>query len=155
MFDFLLRLHSQPYEGCSEPTIMSSDQIPGYTFREESIPDAPISTEEFDRLQQSVMFAEEDEEYLRMAGETLEDQIDDVLDVWYGFVADQDFLVYYFTDGQGNPGEEYLDRVRERFCQWIRDTCDTPYGDDWLDYQFEVGQRHHRSKRIRPTRPTP
>jgi hypothetical protein len=101
------------------------------------------------------MFAEEDEEYLRMAGETLEDQIDDVLDVWYGFVADQDFLVYYFTDGQGNPGEEYLDRVRERFGQWIRDTCDTPYGDDWLDYQFEVGQRHHRSKRIRPTRPTP
>jgi len=30
---------------------------------------------------------DEDERYLRLAGEVLEDQIDAVLDLWYGFVA--------------------------------------------------------------------
>ena len=43
---------------------MSSNQIPGYTLGEESVPDAPISTEEFDQLQQSVMFSEHEGSYL-------------------------------------------------------------------------------------------
>ena len=124
---------------------MTESDIPGYTYGEESIPEAPIDMEEFDRLQQTVMFTEEDEEYLQMAGDILNGQTDDVLDVWYGFVADHDFLLYYFTDGQGTPNEEYLDRVRERFKQWIHDTCDTPYDQEWLDYQFEIARRHHRS----------
>jgi hypothetical protein len=55
--------------------------------------------------------------------------------------------VYYFTDGEGNPDEEYLDRVRERFKQWIRDTCDAPYDKEWLNYQFEIARRHHRTKK--------
>ncbi|WP_092931200.1 protoglobin domain-containing protein [Natrinema hispanicum] len=126
---------------------MSSDKIPGYTYGTAEIPDAPISMDEFERLQQTVLFDEDDEEYLQMAGDVLEDQIDDVLDVWYGFVADHDFLVYYFANGEGNPDEEYLDRVRERFGQWIRDTCETPYDEDWLNYQFEIGRRHTREKK--------
>ncbi len=126
---------------------MSTDEIPGYALGDESIPEAPIDEEAFDRLKQSVMFTEEDEEYLRMAGDVLEDQTDEILDLWYGFVGDHDFLLYYFTDGEGNPDEEYLDRVRARFEQWVLDTCDTPYDDEWLAYQFEIGRRHHRSKK--------
>jgi hypothetical protein len=113
----------------------------------ESVPEAPISTEEFDHLKQTVMFTEEDEEYLQMAGDVLDGQTDDILDVWYGFVSDTDFLVYYFTDGEGNPDEDYLARVRERFKQWIRDTCNTPYDEEWLNYQFEIARRHHRMKK--------
>lgn len=123
---------------------MSNESIPGYDYGDESLPDAPIDAEEFDRLKQSVLFDEDDEEYLRMAGEVLGPQVEDILDVWYGFVADHDFLVYYFADGEGRPNEEYLERVRERFGQWIRDTCDTPYDAEWLAYQFEIGRRHHR-----------
>lgn len=126
---------------------MNSDKIPGYTHGTEEIPDAPISMDEFERLQQAVLFDEDDEEYLQLAGDVLEDRIDDVLDVWYGFVADHDFLVYYFTDGEGNPDEEYLDRVRDRFGQWIHDTCETPYDEDWLNYQFEIGRRHTRERK--------
>jgi len=37
--------------------------------------------------------------------------------------------------------------VRERFGQWIRDTCATPYDEDWLNYQFEIGRRHTREKK--------
>lgn len=124
-----------------------SNDISGYAFGNESVSEPPIDMEEFDRLKQSVMFTEEDEEYLQMAGEVLEDQVDDMLDVWYGFVGDHDFLVYYFTDGEENPNEEYLDRVRERFKQWIRDTCNPPYDEEWLAYQFEIGRRHTRAKK--------
>jgi len=38
-------------------------------------------------LKQTVLFMDEDERYLRLAGEVLKDQIDAVLDLWYGFVA--------------------------------------------------------------------
>lgn len=125
---------------------MSRDQsIPGYAYGAESVPEAPISTEEFDRLKQSVMWSDEDDRALQEAGEVLEPQIEEILDVWYGFVADHDFLVHYFTDADtGEPIEEYLDRVRARFGQWIRDTCDTPYDEEWLAYQFEIGRRHTR-----------
>jgi len=128
---------------------MSQETISGYDLGDESIPEAPVTDEEFDRLKQSVMWSEDDEEYLRMAGEVLDGQVDDVLDTWYGFVGDHDFLLYYFTDGEGDPNEEYLDRVRERFGQWIRDTCDPPYDREWLDYQFEIGRRHHRTAKNR------
>ena len=128
---------------------MSNEQLPGYTLGEESVPDAPISMAEFDRLQQSVMFTEEDEKHLQVAGEILEPQIDDILDLWYGFVGNHDFLLQYFAHPEGGPIDEYLDRVRARFGQWIRDTCDTPYDEAWLNYQFEIGRRHHRTKKNR------
>lgn len=125
---------------------MSDQQVPGYDLGDDSIPEAPIDEAEFDRLKQSVMFTEEDEEYLQEAGELLEPQIDEILDVWYGFVGDHDFLLEYFADAEtGEPIDEYLERVRERFGQWIKDTCDTPYDEAWLDYQFEIDRRHHRT----------
>ena len=125
---------------------MSSDDIPGYDMGDDSLPEAPISADEFDRLKQTVMFTEEDEEHLREAGDVLEPQIDDILDVWYGFVGDHAFLLHYFTDAEtGEPIDRYLDRVEDRFGQWIRDTCDAPYDEEWLRYQFEIGRRHHRT----------
>jgi hypothetical protein len=125
---------------------MSNEQIPGYDFGEKSVPEASVNIGEFEHLEQSVRFTEEDEQYLQMAGDILNGQTDDILDVWYGFVADNEFLLYYFTDGESNPDEEYLDRVRERFKQWIHDTCKMPYDEDWLNYQFEIARRHHRMK---------
>lgn len=123
---------------------MSNDPPAGYTKGADTVPEAPISMDEFDRLQQSVIFTEDDEKWLREAGDVLDPQVDEILDLWYGFVGDHDFLVHYFAHPDDGPIKEYLDRVRERFGQWIRDTCDTPYDEDWLDYQFEIGRRHHR-----------
>ncbi|UPM44246.1 protoglobin domain-containing protein [Halocatena salina] len=129
---------------------MSDRSIPGYTLGEESIPEPPIGMEEFDRLKQSIMFTEDDEEHLREAGTVLEPQIEEILDLWYEFIGDHEFLLHFFTDTTtGEPDEEYLERVRSRFGQWIRDTCDTPYDEAWLAYQFEIGHRHHRSGKNR------
>ncbi|GAA0224508.1 protoglobin domain-containing protein [Haladaptatus pallidirubidus] len=124
-----------------------TDDISGYTFGEESVPVSPIDMPAFNRLKQTVLFTEEDEEHLRMAGEVLDGQIDDVLDTWYEFIADHPHLIQYFSTPEGEPIEEYLDRVRQRFGQWIRDTCNPPYDEEWLNYQQEIALRHTHEKK--------
>lgn len=123
----------------------ASEQIPGYTYGK--APRSPLTVKDLDLLKQAVLFTGEDERYLRMAGDVLEDQIEDVLDLWYGFVGSHPHLVYYFTGPDGQPLGDYLAAVRRRFGQWILDTCRRPYDQAWLDYQDEIGLRHHRSKK--------
>lgn len=121
--------------------------IPGYTFGTENVPSSPINLEDFEKLKQAVLFGPEDVKYLKLAGEALRDQIEDVLDLWYGFVGSHSHLVYYFADGSGNPNTDYLSAVRKRFGQWILDTCNAEYDQAWLDYAYEIGLRHHRTKK--------
>ena len=89
--------------------------IAGYSYGTDHAARSSLTSQEFDQLKQSVLFGAEDEKYLRMAGEVLSDEIEAVLDVWYGFVAAHPHLVYYFTDGKGNANGEYLTAVRKRF----------------------------------------
>ena len=85
--------------------------IPGYDFGDESVPEAPISMAEFERLKDTVMWSDEDDEYLRMAGETLEPQVEDMLDRWLGFLANFSFMTDYRRDvDTGELIEEYSDR---------------------------------------------
>jgi hypothetical protein len=126
---------------------MSSAQVPGYTYGTDQVAKSPISIAEFKLLKKAVLFTEEDEAYLHMAGDVLADQIEEILDLWYGFVASHDHLVYYFTGPDGQPNADYLAAVRKRFGQWILDTCKRPYGQEWLNYQHEIGLRHHRAKK--------
>ncbi|HET7323747.1 MAG TPA: protoglobin domain-containing protein, partial [Halococcus sp.] len=125
-----------------------SGEIPGYDFGNESVPDAPITMKEFNRLQKTVGWSTEDDEYLQLAGEILEPQVDEMLDRWLEFIADFEFLTDYRRNvDTGEVIEEYGARSRKRYGQWIRDTCDTPYSEEWLKYQFEIGRRHHRSRK--------
>jgi hypothetical protein len=119
--------------------------IPGYTYG--SAAPSPVTMKEFEELKQAVLFTAEDEKYLKMAGEVLKDQIDAVLDLWYGFVGSHPHLVYYFSGPDGKPDANYLAAVRQRFGQWILDTCNRPYDQEWLNYQHEIGLRHHRTKK--------
>ncbi len=123
------------------------NEIAGYTYGSQLVAKSPISQEEFENLKKAVLFNEEDAQYLRQAGEVLKDQIEEVLDLWYGFVGSHSHLVYYFTDGEGNALSDYLAAVRKRFGQWILDTCNRSYDQSWLDYQHEIGLRHHRTKK--------
>jgi Protoglobin len=121
--------------------------VPGYNFGAEQVARSPLGVEDLDLLKRTVLFTEEDEEYLRLAGDVLEDQVEDVLDVWYGFVGSNPHLVYYFSDPEGEPDPEYLGRVRGRFGRWILDACRRPYDLAWLDYQQEIALRHTRAKK--------
>ncbi len=119
--------------------------IAGYTYG--SVPQSPVTLKDLEELKQAVLFTAEDAKYLKMAGEVLKDQIDAVLDLWYGFVGSHPHLVYYFSGPDGKPDADYLAKVRKRFGQWIVDTCTRPYDQTWLNYQHEIGLRHHRTKK--------
>jgi hypothetical protein len=121
-----------------------SQQIPGYAYGSPSLPRSPISLEELELLKKTVLFAEEDVRALRLAHEVVRDQIEDILDVWYGFVASNPHLAVYFSRQGGDLDARYLARVRARFGQWILDTVAADYDQAWLDYQEEVARRHHR-----------
>lgn len=119
--------------------------IAGYTYG--SVAPSPVTLKDFEELKKAVLFTAEDEKYLKMAGEVLKDQIEAVLDLWYGFVGSHPHLVYYFSGPDGKPDANYLAAVRKRFGQWILDTCNRPYDQMWLNYQHEIGLRHHRTKK--------
>ncbi len=129
---------------------MSQTAIPGYTYGSSAVPRSPLSLEDFERLKQSVLFSDEDSKYLRMSYEVVNDQVEAILDVWYGFVASHPFLVSAFSDkATGQPDGDYLAAVRKRFGQWILDTARANYDQAWLDYQYEIGLRHHRGGKNR------
>ena len=124
-----------------------SVNIPGYTYGTDAVASSPLTLEDFEKLKATVLFGDEDVAALRQSRDVLGDQVEDILDVWYGFVGDTPHLLTYFTGPDGNPIEEYLSAVRARFGQWILDTADARYDQAWLDYQYEIGLRHHRSKK--------
>jgi hypothetical protein len=126
---------------------MGPQSIPGYTFETPDVVPSPVTGEEVDLLKATLLWSDEDDRYLRMAGEVLADQVDDVLELWYGYVGSHPHLVHDFSDGDGQPIGLYLERVRARFAQWVRDVCSRPYDDAWRDYQHEIGLRHTRAKK--------
>lgn len=128
-------------------TTATQATIPGYAYGQPTAAHSPLSAQEFDLLKQTVLWSEEDERYLRMAGDVLADQVEDVLDLWYGFVGSHPHLLHYFTGPDGKPIDIYLSRVRARFGQWILDTCRRPYDQAWLDYQEEIALRHHSTRK--------
>jgi hypothetical protein len=128
---------------------MAVGKIPGYTYGTPEVTGSPVSPDELELLKSTVLFGPDDEAALRRAGMILEPKIDDVLDLWYGFVGSNPHLLASFTDTGGQPIGDYLERVRARFGQWIRDLCNRPFDRDWLDYQHEIALRHAREKKNR------
>jgi adenosylmethionine-8-amino-7-oxononanoate aminotransferase len=55
-------------------------QVTGYTYRTNDVAHSPLTLEDLNLLKQTVLLTEDDEKYLRLAGEVLADQIDAVLD---------------------------------------------------------------------------
>lgn len=120
----------------------------GYTYGTNKVSKSPFSLDDLKLLQQSVLFGEDDIKYLKMSHDILKDQTNDILDVWYGFVASTPQLVYFFGNKTtGKPEGEYLAKVRERFAMWILQTAEANYNQDWLNYQYEIGLRHYTAKK--------
>lgn len=120
----------------------------GYTYGTNKVSKSPFSLDDLKLLQQSLLFGEDDIKYLKMSHDILKDQTNDILDVWYGFVASTPQLVYFFGNKTtGKPEGEYLAKVRERFAMWILQTAEANYNQDWLNYQYEIGLRHYSTKK--------
>lgn len=120
--------------------------IPGYTYG--AVPTSPVTLAELEQMKASVLFGEDDVKWLRASADVLKDEVEAILDVWYGFVGSQPHLLASFTGrSDGQPLGDYLGAVRKRFGRWILDTARAEYDQAWLDYQHEIGLRHHRVKK--------
>jgi hypothetical protein len=128
---------------------MDATGIPGYDFDVAGADRSPVTLDDVALLKSTLLWSDEDDRYLAMAGEVLADQVDDVLELWYGYVGSHPHLVHYFADRDGQPIGEYLERVRARFAQWVRDVCAREHDQRWLDYQHEIALRHTRERKNR------
>jgi hypothetical protein len=136
---------AQPTKDAAKP---AGKTIPGYTYGTPDAAKSPLTIKDLDALKKVLLFTDEDVKYLRMSKDILGDQTEQILDVWYGFVASTPELVYFFGNKEtGKPEGEYLARVRARFGQWIIDTADANYDQKWLDYQHEIALRHNKAKK--------
>jgi Protoglobin len=128
---------------------MSQTDIPGYTYGTDAVPRSPVSLGELEMLKATLLLGNDDLAALRRSGDLLAGQVEEILDVWYGFVGANPHLLAAFTGPDGQPDQAYLAAVRRRFGRWILDTAQADYDQAWLDYQHEIGLRHHRSGKNR------
>jgi Protoglobin len=124
---------------------VSQTDIPGYTYGTDAVPHSPLSLGELELLKATLLLGNDDVAALRRSGDILAPQVEDILDVWYGFVGANPHLLAAFTGPDGQPDQAYLAAVRRRFGRWILDTARAEFDQAWLDYQHELGRRHHRS----------
>ena len=125
-----------------------AEGIPGYTYGTEEIGASPVTLKELEELKTSVGWTAEDERYLRLAGEVLADQTEQVVLHWRsGIIASIPNLARHSKTPEGDAIPDYLAKSNLRFEQWILDTCLRPYDQDWINYQQEVALRHTSLKK--------
>jgi hypothetical protein len=127
-----------------------AEHIPGYSYGATGVAASPVSMLDLENLKTSAGFTEEDQHYLRIAGEVLTNQTRQVVEHWRShIIAGIPNLARHSRTPQGNPIPEYLAASNLRFEQWILDTCLRPYDQDWINYQQEIALRHTSSKKNR------
>jgi Protoglobin len=125
-----------------------NDQIPGYSYGTTEVTKSPVSMRDLEDLKVSAGFTEEDQRYLRLAGEVLADQTKQIVEHWRsGIIASIPNLARHSRTPEGDPIPEYLANSNLRFQQWILDTCFRPYDQDWINYQQEIALRHTALKK--------
>ncbi|SEW18469.1 protoglobin domain-containing protein [Chitinophaga arvensicola] len=97
-------------------------------------PHSSLDAQTLVRLKRMLLFTNEDEQYLIMAGNILAAHTEDILDTWYHAILKNNYLAHYFTR-DGAPDMEYLQSLRPQFRKWIRALCTRQEGQSW--WQFE------------------
>jgi hypothetical protein len=125
-----------------------ADSIPGYTYGTDEVAPSPVSMPELENLKISVGFTDEDQRYLRLAGEVLADRAEEIVEHWRNrTIAGIPNLARHSRTPAGDAIPDYSARSGLRFQQWILDTCLRPYDQDWINYQEEIALRHTSLKK--------
>jgi pimeloyl-ACP methyl ester carboxylesterase len=143
------RPSSHPTQGAPAMRDHREDKdLPGYNPGEPEVAKSPISLDELKALKATCLFTDEDMVYLRLSYDVLKDQAKDLVAMWRGIIAQHTHLARYSWDRDtGEPDKAYAEAVGKRFAQWVLDTARAEYDQEWLDYQYEIGLRHHRAKK--------
>ena len=93
-----------------------SEHIPGYSYGTAEVAKSPVSMMEFYDLKISAGFTEEDQRYLRLAGEVLADQTRQIVEHWRsGIIAGIPNLARHSRTPEGNAIPLYLAKSNLRF----------------------------------------
>ena len=65
---------------------MVATHIPGYSYGTADVAISPVTLRDLEVLKRVTGFTEEDERYLRLAGELLADWTDELVSVWRGII---------------------------------------------------------------------
>jgi Protoglobin len=125
-----------------------TEQIPGYNYGGMDVAMSPVSIQELESLKITLGWTDEDQRYLQLAGEVLEDQTKTIVDHWRkGIIASIPNLARHSRTPENEAIPDYLAKSGLRFQQWILDTCFRPYDQNWLNYQHEIALRHMTTKK--------
>jgi hypothetical protein len=125
-----------------------AEHISGYFYGAPEVPISTISVLDLANLKISAGFTEEDQRYLRLAGEVLQGQTRQIVEHWRSrIIASIPNLARHSRSPEGNLLPDYLAASNLRFEQWILDTCLRPYDQDWINYQQEIALRHTTLKK--------
>ncbi len=105
-----------------------AEHIMGYSYGRDDVARSSVSTQDLDELKISGGFTTGNQHYLRLAGEVLADQTNQIVEHWRsGIIASIRNLARHSRTPEGEPIPEYLANSNLRFQQWILDTCLRPY----------------------------
>jgi hypothetical protein len=127
-----------------------NETVPGYSYGTRDVAKSSVSVEDLEQLKISAGFTKDDERYLRLAGTVLADQTQQIVEHWRSrIISNIPNLARHSRTPEGNAIPQYLANSNLRFEQWIRDTCERPYDQDWINYQQEIALRHTSKKKNR------
>jgi hypothetical protein len=127
-----------------------AEHIAGYAYGSPEVSASAVSLHDLENLMITVGWTDEDQRYLRLAGEVLADQTKQIVEHWRGgIIAGIPNLARHSRTPQGDAIPEYQAKSGLRFEQWILDTCLRPYDQEWLNYQQEIALRHTSLKKNR------
>jgi hypothetical protein len=125
-----------------------TQNLPGYNPGAPEVAKSPISLQELAELQATALLSPEDIVYLRLSHDVLKDQAEELVGAWRGVSALIPHLrACFVSPTTGEQDKNYGERVGARFVQWVLDTSKAQFDQTWLDYQYEIGLRHHRSRK--------
>jgi hypothetical protein len=131
--------------------MMSADhpaaEIPGCSFGVAGTAQSPVSTEDLERLEQTIGWTAENARLLERYTSLFQRHAEQMVDAWRAVIAAQPHLAQWFFAPDGKPDDEYKARVKQRFVQWVVDVATRPHDRAWLDYQEEIGLRHTAAKK--------
>jgi hypothetical protein len=128
-------------------TKLVAKEIPGYNYGTADVAKSPITPQELEQLKRSSGFTEEDERWLRRAGDILASRTEALVNQWRAVISAHPHLARYSLRPDGQKDPHYSEASGLRFQQWVLDTCLRPYDQDWLNYQQEIALRHTSLKK--------
>jgi hypothetical protein len=120
--------------------------IAGYDFGSARIGGSPVTLADLDELQRTVGWSSDDEAWLARAAPVLTRHAEDLVNDWCAQIGRMPFLSRWFGES-GAATDQYRGAVKQRFVQWVIDTCTRPRDQAWLDYAEEIGLRHTPKKK--------